>query len=100
MQGLQGCHAAPRVAPSAAASYLSCSIHWHPATFWKVLDMTTLDQTRPSIATGSVTTSLFSNLFAAITTWNDQRVTRKSLSRLTDRELDDIGLVRSDIDRL
>jgi uncharacterized protein YjiS (DUF1127 family) len=33
-------------------------------------------------------------------TWNDARVTRKSLSKLSDRELDDIGLCRGDIDLL
>lgn len=30
--------------------------------------------------------------------WNDARLTRKALSKLTDRELDDIGLNRGDID--
>jgi len=30
--------------------------------------------------------------------WNDARVTRNALSKLTDRELDDIGLCRGDID--
>jgi uncharacterized protein YjiS (DUF1127 family) len=32
--------------------------------------------------------------------WNDARVTRNSLSKLTDRELDDIGLARGDIDEI
>ncbi|MBN2629039.1 MAG: DUF1127 domain-containing protein [Rhodobacteraceae bacterium] len=41
-----------------------------------------------------------SDLFAAIATWNDARVTRKALSKLSDRELDDIGLCRGDIDAL
>lgn len=36
----------------------------------------------------------------AVIAWNDARVTRKSLGGLTDRELDDIGLVRGDIDRI
>ena len=30
--------------------------------------------------------------------WNDRRITRKALSRLSDHELDDIGLTRADID--
>lgn len=38
------------------------------------------------------------HLIAAVINWNDARVTRKALSRLTDRELNDIGLVRGDID--
>ncbi|WP_380057008.1 DUF1127 domain-containing protein [Falsihalocynthiibacter sp. SS001] len=42
----------------------------------------------------------FSNLFGALAAWNDARATRSQLSRLTDRELDDIGLRRSDIKNL
>ena len=30
--------------------------------------------------------------------WNDARVTRKALSKLSDRELDDIGLCRGDLE--
>ena len=30
--------------------------------------------------------------------WNSARITRKSLNRLTNRELDDIGLCRGDIE--
>jgi uncharacterized protein YjiS (DUF1127 family) len=36
----------------------------------------------------------------AIKDWNDARVTRKALSALSDRELDDIGLCRGDIDHI
>lgn len=32
--------------------------------------------------------------------WNNARVTRAALFRLTDRELDDVGLTRSDIERI
>ncbi|MBK5945585.1 hypothetical protein CCR83_03745 [Rhodobacter veldkampii DSM 11550] len=39
-------------------------------------------------------------LFAAVAAWNDARATRSALSRLSDRALDDIGLTRSDIDRI
>ena len=39
----------------------------------------------------------FGALFAAVVEWNDARVTRATLERLTDRELDDIGLNRGDI---
>ncbi len=34
----------------------------------------------------------------AFADWNDARVTRKSLSKLSTRELDDIGLCAGDID--
>jgi uncharacterized protein YjiS (DUF1127 family) len=40
----------------------------------------------------------FGTMVAAFAAWNDTRVTRSALSRLTDRELDDIGLTRADID--
>jgi uncharacterized protein YjiS (DUF1127 family) len=40
------------------------------------------------------------NLVAMIATWNDARVTRKALSKLSDRELDDIGLCRGDIEEI
>lgn len=36
---------------------------------------------------------------ASFKTWNDARLTRKALSALTDRELEDIGLCRGDIER-
>ncbi|MFW2589187.1 DUF1127 domain-containing protein [Sagittula sp. SSi028] len=42
--------------------------------------------------------NFFASLIGMIATWNDVRATRKSLSALTDRELNDIGLSRADID--
>ena len=42
--------------------------------------------------------NLVSNLVASIASWNDARVTRNALSKLSDRELDDIGLCRGDIE--
>ena len=46
----------------------------------------------------SSATRLLAEVFGRIAAWNDARVTRKSLSALTDRELEDLGLVRGDID--
>ncbi|MDA7966580.1 DUF1127 domain-containing protein [Ruegeria sp.] len=40
----------------------------------------------------------FAAAFNAIAEWNDARVTRDALSRLSNRELEDIGLCRGDID--
>ncbi|PSL19980.1 DUF1127 domain-containing protein [Shimia abyssi] len=37
---------------------------------------------------------------AAFSAWNTSRATRKALRALTDRELDDIGLSRADVDVL
>lgn len=39
----------------------------------------------------------FGAMVSTFAAWNDARVTRNALSKLTDRELDDIGLSRSDI---
>lgn len=41
-----------------------------------------------------------SNAAALFQVWNSGRATRKALSRLTNRELDDIGLCRGDIDQI
>lgn len=53
---------------------------------------------------GAITTfriaSVFGGLGTAVAAWNDARVTRAALARLSDRELDDIGLCRGDIDRI
>lgn len=40
------------------------------------------------------------SMFDMVAAWNDARVTRKALSKLTDRELDDIGLCRGDIEMI
>jgi uncharacterized protein YjiS (DUF1127 family) len=42
----------------------------------------------------------FTGIFGAVAQWNDARMTRNALSTLSDRELEDIGLVRGDIDRV
>lgn len=58
--------------------------------------MTAIDTIRP-MSNGRAGTFVTS-AFNAIVAWNDARVTRKALSKLTDRELDDIGLCRGDIE--
>ena len=40
------------------------------------------------------------NLFAGVIAWNDARMTRNALSKLSDRELADVGLSRGDIENL
>ena len=40
------------------------------------------------------------NAVSAFSAWNAPRVTRNTLHQLTDRELEDIGLSRGDIDTL
>lgn len=41
-----------------------------------------------------------SDALIAFSTWNDARVTRNALGKLSDRELDDIGLCRGDIEMI
>jgi len=41
--------------------------------------------------------SALDNMRSAFVAWNDARATRNALSRLNDRELNDIGLSRGDI---
>lgn len=40
----------------------------------------------------------FGRIVDAVVSWNNARVTRDALARLSDRELNDIGLSRCDID--
>ena len=58
------------------------------------------DNVRASSPATRAGSSIFSRLAAAIVRWNETRKTRAALVRLSDRELDDIGLSRADVDRL
>lgn len=53
---------------------------------------------------GAITTyraiTAFGTLFGGLAAWNDARVTRKALSKLSDHELDDIGLCRGDVEMI
>lgn len=63
--------------------------------------MAVFEYTRPIAGTRGLMgqiSALFSDAAATIFSWNDARVTRKSLSGLSNRELDDLGLVRGDIE--
>lgn len=60
--------------------------------------MSAIDTNRVLVGTGSF--GIVSKILAVMTAWNDARVTKNALNRLTDRELDDIGLCRGDIDRV
>ena len=44
--------------------------------------------------------NVFADLRVALTNWRETRATRKALSQLTDRELNDIGLNRADVDMM
>lgn len=63
--------------------------------------MTTFDTNRASFGPTTVAALISGIVHATIqagVSWNDARMTRNSLSSLTNRELEDIGLTRADID--
>lgn len=62
--------------------------------------MAAIDSSRAFTTSGgfSRTGFGFSALVIAFKSWNDARLTRQALGSLTDRELDDIGLCRGDIE--
>jgi len=64
--------------------------------------MAAFDTTRPfaPVTFGGAVAQSFSRAFGTFAAWNDARVTRNALGRLSARELDDIGLVPGDIDTL
>jgi uncharacterized protein YjiS (DUF1127 family) len=65
--------------------------------------MSTFETTRPAPFGATATyqaIQFVTNVLVSLKTWNDARVTRKALSSLSDRELDDIGLCRGDIEHI
>jgi len=63
--------------------------------------MAAFDTTRTTYGSltlaGRISTTLAA-LAGTVSAWNDTRITRNALNRLSNRELEDIGLVRGDID--
>jgi uncharacterized protein YjiS (DUF1127 family) len=61
-------------------------------------------ETTRSAPFGAITTyraiQAVGNIFSAALAWNDARATRSALGKLSDRELDDIGLCRGDIETI
>lgn len=63
--------------------------------------MAAIDMIRTSNAAGNTGgASLFTSVFGLFAAWSDAYKTRAALSALSDRELDDIGLSRQEIDRV
>jgi len=63
--------------------------------------MAAFDTTRTTFGTASAVNRFFArfgDMTANVIAWNDARVTRKALTELSDRELEDIGLIRGNID--
>ena len=65
--------------------------------------MATFETTRPA-PFGAETiyriVSAADMLRVALVDWNNRRITRKALSRLSERDLADIGLTLADVDRM
>lgn len=59
-------------------------------------NMSAFETTRTN--TGFSPLNLVNSIVGSIASWNDARVTRNALAKLSDRELDDIGLSRGDIE--
>jgi uncharacterized protein YjiS (DUF1127 family) len=65
------------------------------------MDMAAFDTTRTTYGSNGLFSriaSALTNIAGSVIAWNDARVTRKALAGLSDRELEDIGLIRGDID--
>ncbi|KIC41253.1 hypothetical protein RA27_11530 [Ruegeria sp. ANG-R] len=63
--------------------------------------MAALDTTRTTTGSFGLVGRIgafFASVVNTVAEWNDARATRNALSGLSDRELDDIGLCRGDID--
>ncbi len=62
--------------------------------------MAAVETTRPA-PFGAINTyraiNGLSGAIGVLSAWNDARVTRNALNKLSDRELDDIGLCRGDV---
>ena len=61
--------------------------------------MSAIDLNRNEVVVGGVG-NVVAKFASVFTGWNDRRATRVELNRLSDRELDDIGLCRGDIERV
>ena len=53
-----------------------------------------------SASFGGKSQSYVASLFSAVLAWNEARLTRNALAKLSNRELEDIGIVRGDIDKM
>lgn len=60
--------------------------------------MASIDTNRSTTAPLMGLAAPIARLLGALRAWNDARITRRALEKLSARELDDIGLSRGDID--
>ena len=63
--------------------------------------MAAFDTTRPvAVLSAGRIANFVANTYGTVAAWNDARTTRNSLSKLTSRELEDIGLTYDCIDMI
>ena len=63
--------------------------------------MAAFDTTRPvAVLNAGRFSNVFASVIGTLATWNDARITRKALSKLSARELEDIGLTYADLDTI
>jgi len=106
MQCVQGCHAFAMACP-----FSYCPLYAHHdkhdacrlCSFERITAMAAYQSSHPApVGAVSIFRSGFGfrNLFSSLSVWNDARMTRNALGKLSDRELDDIGLCRGDVEML
>lgn len=78
---------------------LLCQKHAHEPGNMRMGEKMSAIETNRSFAVGGLG-SVVANLVSLLASWSDTRRTRRELSVLSDRELDDIGLCRGDIERI
>ncbi|WP_317057244.1 DUF1127 domain-containing protein [Roseovarius rhodophyticola] len=62
--------------------------------------MAVIDTTTVAGGKGNALSRTVQNIIAQFNAWNDARITRSALARLSDRELEDIGISRAEIDTI
>lgn len=103
MQFAHGTHAFSAIVRVKFRLYLPSIATWHHrnSRTRKDEDMAAFDTTRTTYGSGNLfgrVAAVFGAVVSTVVDWNDARMTRNALNKLTDRELADIGMTRSDID--
>jgi len=78
-------------------SFIRNTANWWPRIPVGNLKMSVIDTTLLAQRQHGVFGLGLARFISTVSAWNDARATRKALSGLTDRELDDIGLSRGDV---
>ena len=82
-----------------ASSQTQCHQIYRCRKFYKMTVMERLHLVNIA-PTPTIVSKYLNMVFSALSSWNDARMTRSALSKLSTRQLEDIGLVPGDIDRI